>query len=95
MYARQNGCTKDDVEDRGRWKSNKRIIDTYIDCLISFPDTKIASTLCIGGQIKYLESINMIADENLILQSVGRNILFYFPRQVHLVFGTALMILPN
>ena len=33
----------------------------------------------------------MIADENLILQSVGRNILFYFPRQVHLVFGTALI----
>ena len=36
-YARRNGCSNDDVDATGIWKSNKRIIDTYIDCLIPFP----------------------------------------------------------
>ena len=90
-YARQNGCTKDDVDARGRWKSNKRIVDTYIDCLIPFPDAKVASTLCIGGPIKYSVSKDVSIDENLILQCVGTKILSFFPRQVSLVLGTALI----
>ena len=40
-YARRNGCSKDDVDARGRWKSNKRIVNTYIDCLILFPTQKL------------------------------------------------------
>ena len=65
-YARRNGCSKDDVDDRGRWKSNKRIVDTYIDGLvIPFPDAKVASTLCIGALVKYVvrkEFSNLIND---------------------------------
>ena len=53
-YARRNGCSKDDVDARGRWKSNNRIVDTYIDCLIPFPDAKVASILYIAGPIKYV-----------------------------------------
>ena len=29
-YVRRNGCTKDDMEARGRWKFNKRIVDTAL-----------------------------------------------------------------
>ena len=29
--ARQNGCSRDDVDARGRWKGGKRIVDLYID----------------------------------------------------------------
>ena len=90
-YARRNRCTKDDVDARGRWKSNKRIVDTYIDCLIPFPDAKVASTLCIGGPIKYSVSEGVNIDETIILRCVGTNILSHFPRQVSLVFGTALI----
>ena len=40
-YARSNGCTKDYVDARERCKSDIRIVDTYIDCLILFPDAKV------------------------------------------------------
>ena len=64
-YARRNGCSKDDMDARGRWKSNERIVDIYIDCLIPFPDAKVASILCIGGPVKYMvrqEFSNLIND---------------------------------
>ena len=47
-YARNNGCCRDDVEARGRWKSQKRIVDTYIGCSVPYPDAKVASVLFIG-----------------------------------------------
>ena len=30
-YARRNGCRRDDIDVRGRWKRNTRQVDTYID----------------------------------------------------------------
>ena len=53
-YAKRNGRSKDDVDKRGRWKSNKRIVDTYFDYAIPYPDVKVASTLSIGGPAKYV-----------------------------------------
>ena len=61
-YGRRNSCTKDDVDARGRWKSNKRIVDTYIDCVIPYPDIKVASTLSIGGLANYVVRNNYKAD---------------------------------
>ena len=92
-YARRNGCSKDDVDARGRWKSNKRIVDTYIDCLIPFPDAKVASTLCIGGPVKYVvrEEFASTITENLIFELVGVNISNLFPRQVALVLGKVII----
>ena len=91
IYARRNGCSKDDVDARGRWKSNKRIVDTYIDCLISFPDAKVASILCNGGPAKYTVKQEFNIDEIVILQCAGSNITTLFPRQVSLVLATALI----
>ena len=52
-YTTRNGCSKDDVDAKGYWKSNKIIVDTYMDCLVPFPDAKVLSTLYIGGHVKY------------------------------------------
>ena len=81
------------MDARGRWKSNKRIVDTYIDCLIPFPDAKVASTLCIGGPVKYVvrEEFASTITENLIFELVGANISNLFPRQVALVLGRVLI----
>ena len=51
--ARKNGCSRDEVDLRGRWKKRKRQVDTYIDTEIPFPDAKVAAALCLGGPIAY------------------------------------------
>jgi hypothetical protein len=48
-YARRNGCQKDDVSCRGRWKGATRIVDIYIDNNLPYPDAQVAQSLCIGG----------------------------------------------
>ena len=83
LGSNHNGIyKKDDVDARGRWKSNKRIVDTVIDCLIPFPDAKVASTLCIRGLVKYVvrEEFSNLINDNLILQLTGSNITNLFPR---------------
>ena len=50
-YARRNGYSRDDVDCRGRWKCKKRIVDTYIDVNLPYPDAKVVSVLAIGGQL--------------------------------------------
>ncbi|KAI2499452.1 hypothetical protein MHU86_15036 [Fragilaria crotonensis] len=52
-YARRNGCTKDDVDARGRWR-RKRVSDVYMDVNLPYPDAKVASILCVGGPCKYV-----------------------------------------
>jgi hypothetical protein len=52
--ARGNGCTKDDVDLRGRWKGRKRQQDTYADTTIPFTDAKVAAALCRGGPVEYV-----------------------------------------
>ena len=44
-----------------------------------------------GGPIKYSVSKDVTINENLILQCVETNTLSFFPRQVSLVLGTALI----
>ena len=68
IYPKRNGCSKDDVDAMERWNSNKRIVDTYIDNLIPFPDA-VVSTLCIGGPVKYAmrEEFSNLINGNLIL----------------------------
>ena len=75
------------MDARGRWKYDKRVLDIYIDCLIPFPDAKVASTLCIRGPVKYAvkEKFSNLINDNLILQFTGSNITNLSPRQVALV----------
>ena len=56
-WARQNGCTVDEIEIRGRWKASgggrKRVVGRYIDPEQAFIDTKVAAALCVDGAVKY------------------------------------------
>ena len=90
-FARRNGCSKDDVDARGRWKGNKRIVDSYIDSTIPYPDAKVAASLCVGGAIKYvLRGESRISDDWLV-QNVSSNIGRLFPQPMAVVLGNALL----
>jgi hypothetical protein len=52
--ARKSGCSKDDVDFRGRWKNSRRQQDTYADTTIPFVDAKVASALCKGGPVAHV-----------------------------------------
>ena len=53
-HTRLCGCTKDEKDIRGRWKSRKRISDVYDDVELPYPDAKVANRLCIGGPCYYV-----------------------------------------
>ena len=53
-HARRSGCTRDDKDLRGRWKSKSRVSDVYDDTELPYPDAKVAEMLCIGGPCYYL-----------------------------------------
>ena len=42
-YAQNKGYNRDDVEERGMWKSKQQIVHTYIGTKIPYPDSKVAS----------------------------------------------------
>lgn len=89
--ARRNGCSKDDVNMRGRWKGQKRIVDTYIDMSLPYPDAKVAASLCIGGAIKYELRSNSRISNDWLVEHVSKNIASLFPRQMAIVLGKALL----
>ena len=73
-FARRNGCGKDDVDARGRWKGQKRMVDTYIDGCLPYPDAKVASSLCVGGAVKYALRRSSRVLEDWLLENVFCNI---------------------
>ena len=53
MHARRSGCSRGNLNVRGRWKRFKQMVDTYMDPGIPFLDAKTAAALCIGAPVKY------------------------------------------
>lgn len=47
-YARRQGCDKDDIDSRGRWRK-RRVQDRYVSSNLPYPDAKVAAALCVGG----------------------------------------------
>ena len=90
-YARNNGCDRDDVEARGRWKSQKRIVDTYIGTCLPYPDAKVASVLCVGGTVKYKVKTGSRVTDGFLLQHVVPHLAELKGREVALVLGRALL----
>ena len=45
-YASRCGVGRDIVNSRGRWRKNKKQVDTYIDVWQPYPDALIAGKLC-------------------------------------------------
>ena len=51
-YARGCGATPDEIEIRGRWKTQgQRVVFRYIDVRQLTVDAKVAGILCVGGPI--------------------------------------------
>ena len=50
--AKKCGCTKDEIDERFRWKA-KRQQDTYVSTQIPYPDAKVCAALCKDGPINY------------------------------------------
>jgi hypothetical protein len=101
-HTRKCGCTRDEKDIRGRWKSRKRVSDVYDDVELPYPDAKVANKLCIGGPCYYLlpgEDANGDDDANnttmmtrtFILRSVVPNIRKRMSESCSLVFGKALL----
>ena len=90
--VRGNGCTKDDGDHRGRWKSADRQQDTYSDTTIPFVDAKAAAALCSGGPVAYLvRSGSGITDEWILDHVVPHMVDARVPPQVCVVLGRALL----
>ena len=50
--ARRCGCSKDDVDNRVRWRK-LRVQDRYVSINLPYPDAKVAAALCVGGPCRY------------------------------------------
>ena len=74
-FARKNGCSRDEVDLRGRWKHQKGQVDTYIDTTIPYPDAKVAAALCPGGPVMYDLVQNCGLDDCWLYENVVPNIM--------------------
>jgi hypothetical protein len=102
-HARRSGCSKDDKDIRGRWKSKARVSDVYEDTELPFPDAKVAEKLCIGGACYYLFPEELTNNESegrqsmigmlktFILSNVVPNIRKRLSDAAALVLGKALL----
>lgn len=91
-FACTVGCTRDEVNIRGRWRSGgTQVVDTYISTNLPYPDAKVSKSLCIGGHIKYQLKDGCEFPDDWILQYVVPNLATKFGKKLSLVFGVALL----
>ena len=89
--VRRCGASKDDTDLRGRWKRVRRVGDRYEDVELPWPDTKLATFLCIGGPCKYKLKKDTGIDNQFILRVIMKNVKEYYNEDVCIVLGTALL----
>ena len=89
--GRRNGCSKDEIDHRGRWKGDHRQQDTYADTTIPYVDAKVAAALCKGGPIFYMQKEGSGITNQWILDYVVPNMAHHLPRQACVVLGRALL----
>ena len=93
-YARQVGMSPDDIEIRGRWKTQgHRVVFRYIDVAQLSIDAKVAGSLCVGGPIKYKFKSCVTLSDDWLFEHVVPNIRRRYPNDSRLcrVLATALM----
>jgi hypothetical protein len=92
--ARGLGCQAQEIEIRGRWKTEgNRVVFRYIDVRQSYDDAKVAGVLCEGGPIAYrLRSTVTLTDDwlaaNVVPHTAAR---FGHDRQLIRVLGLTLL----
>ncbi len=79
-YASQFGLPRDWVNIRGRWRGQRKQVDTYIDVNLPYPDARVASVLCGPcGPCKYATKEGHVISDAFV-ESVIPNI--------HAIFGS-------
>ena len=69
----------------------KRMVDTYIDVELPYPDAKVASILAVGGPIKYELREGSGLTEQRILENVGNGIATICPDAIAITLGKVLL----
>ena len=87
-YARRNGCSKDDVNGRGRWKTAQKIVDRYIDVVLPYQDVLVAGVLCVGEPMRYGVKPNSGITSQFILDYCAGRMKELVPQSVALILGT-------
>ena len=78
-FARSNNCSKDDINCRGRWKSDsKKTVDRYIDVEQEWIDGKVGGTLCVGGPIRYVPVEGSNISKDWLFENVVQGIAAFF-----------------
>lgn len=89
--ARRLGCSRDDVDHRGRWKPDKRVSDRYIHVELPYPDAKVAAALCVDGACKYVYNENSNLCDNWVAANVTPAIDEKLGRAIAVVLGRSLL----
>ena len=89
--AKKNGCTKDEIDHRFRWKT-KQQQDTYVSTDVAYADAKVCGALCKGGPIHYHLKEESGISSNWICHHVVPNIKRVYGPVVAKVLGHALML---
>ena len=93
-YARGCGATPDEIEIRGRWKSQgQRVVFRYIDVKQLTVDAKVAGILCIGGPIAYEYKNGVNLTDDWLFEHVCPNIRRRYPNDSRLcrILGRAML----
>ena len=92
-YAQECGHPRCDCEMRGRWSGNdaNKGSTPYFKKTVHFTDVKVASSLCIGGVVKYDYHTECMIDDEFIVTVVAPAIARKLPRPVAVTFGKALL----
>ena len=88
--AKKNGCTKDEIDHRFRWKT-KQQQDKYVSTDVPHADAKVCGTLCKGGPIHYHLKEESGISSDWICHHVVPNIKRVYGPVVAKVLGHALM----
>ncbi|CAJ1938212.1 unnamed protein product [Cylindrotheca closterium] len=93
-YASNKGCSKPEIEIRGRWQGEAgkgpKVVDRYIDRKHEYID---AAALCIGGPVKYKLKEGVELPVEWLYENVIPNIRAKFPRDNRLCCVLALTLL--
>ena len=90
-YASRFGLLRDWISLRGRWRSSKKQVDTYIDLDVPYLDAKVASVLCgPRGPCKYALRDRLELTDDFFC-SIAPRCVEAFGREVGIILARSLL----
>ena len=92
MQACYNGCNRNIIDSRGRWKHRICQLDIYVDTTVPYPSGKVCADLCVDGTVRYDLMIWSGLDDSCVLKNVIPYISkYHFHKKATVVFGEAIL----